>query len=41
MKKQWTTVVDFVAYGKTNPKVDSIEVLGFDSENDGGALFNR
>lgn len=38
MKKQWTTVLDFIQHGKVTSKYQIVEVQGMDTVGDGGAL---
>lgn len=38
MKKQWTTVSDFILHGKVSSKYTIIEVEGINQVGDGGAL---
>lgn len=38
MKKQWTTVSDFILHGKVSSKYAIIEVEGINQVGDGGAL---
>lgn len=38
MKKQWTTVLDFIQHGKVTSKYQIVEVQGMNTVGDGGAL---
>ncbi len=38
MKKQWTTVLDFIQHGKVTSKYKIVEVQGMNTVGDGGAL---
>ena len=39
MKKEWTTVADFIAYGKTIASVSQVTTQGYDEIGDGGEYF--